>query len=116
SKAERDARKGDFQRDMAERVKAVERDINGILAPEQQERLRQTAFQMRMKRDGTSMALTSPEMMLELGLTEAGATRIREQISSIEAGYHDRILDLQAAMHREILAQFTAAQQQKLKS
>ena len=116
SKMEQNARKGDFQRDMTERVRTFEREINDILAPAQQERLRQTVLQMRMKRDGTSMALTSPEIMRELELTEAAATRIREQIRSIEAGYHERIIDLQAAMQREIIAQFTTAQQQKLKS
>ena len=101
---------------MAERVRTVEREINDILAPAQQERLRQTVLQMRMKKDGTSTALTSPEVMRELGLTEAAATRIREQIRSIEAGYRERIIDLQAAMQRDIIAQFTTAQQQKLKS
>jgi hypothetical protein len=115
SKEEQQAQFETFRTELARRLAGLERDLDRVLLPEQRQRLRQVWLQTRMKKAGTAEALTSPDVLKELGLTPEHATKIRERITQIESDYRKKMLDLAADMERDILALFTPAQQQKLK-
>lgn len=114
-KEEQQAKFEAFRSELARRLAGLERDLDRVLLPEQRQRLRQVWLQTRMKKAGTAEALTSPDVLRELGLTPEHAARIRERISQIESHYRQKMLDLAVDMERDILALFTPAQQQKLK-
>lgn len=114
-KEEQIRRMEDFRAQLIAFVGQVEREIDRILAPEQQERLRQSAFQLRVKKLGTVAAFTAPELMQEIRIDEQQAERIREAILAIEERYRQRAEELEAAKERDILNQFTKTQQVKLK-
>jgi hypothetical protein len=115
-KAEKASRMDDFRREIANRLQGVDQDLNRILVPEQQERLKQVAFQRRLRQNGWVQTLTSPDVLQTLHIGDSQAERIRDNLAKVEDKYRQKRLDLQAENEREILAQFSPQQQDQLKA
>jgi hypothetical protein len=94
----------------------VQADVDKILLPEQQQRLRQAAFQMRMQRTGIVETLSSPDILRELGVDDSRADRFRESLERLEEEHRLKVKELEIEKERKILALLSPAQQNKLKS
>ncbi len=116
SKAEQEAQLEGFQRDLAAYMRGVQADVDRILLPEQQQRLRQVALQLQMQKAGPTEALLSPAVLRSLAISEAQAQVLREKLLKIEEEYRQQLVELEIEKEKKILAQFTPAQQEKLKS
>jgi len=115
-KQEQKARADGLQKEMADYLKSVQADLDRILVPEQQQRLREIAFQLRMQKSGTAQTLLAPDVLRELGMDDLQAERLRESLAKIEEEHSKSLEELELEKERKILALFSPAQQTKLKS
>jgi hypothetical protein len=115
-KAEQKARADDFRQDLSAYLKSVQTDLDKILLPEQQERLRQVAFQLRIQKAGAVQTFVAPDVLRALGVDEAQAERLQQDLEQIEADYRRQVADLEVEKERKILALFTPTQQKQVKA
>jgi hypothetical protein len=115
-KAEQGAAAEALRKEMATYLRGVQADVDKILLPEQQQRLQQAAFQMRIQRAGMVETLVSPDVLRELGLDDAQAERFRESLQNVEEEHQRKLQELEIEKERKILALLPSAQQNKLKS
>jgi len=116
SKTEQDAKVEQLRTDLATYMRGVEADVDKILAPEQQQRLKEVVFQLRMQRNGATQTFASPDVLRELGLSDAQADRFREELSKIEEQHRLKLADLEMEKERKILAIFSPNQRDRLQS
>ena len=119
-KDEQAAQLDTYRKDLAAYMQRLQADVYKILVPEQQQRLRQVVMQLSIQKAGPSAALTSPEVLRQLHLNEAQAQELRERLLRVEEENRQRraqlLAELEVRNEARILAQFTPAQQEKLKS
>lgn len=115
-KAEQNAKAEAFRKDLTDYLKGVQADLDRILLPEQQQRLQQVAFQMRMQKSGTAGTLLSPDVLRDLAIGDGQAEQLRGELAKIEERYRQSLNDLEIEKERQILALFTPAQQNQLKA
>ena len=113
-KAEQADKVEQLRKDLAVYMKSVEADVDKILVAEQQRRLRQVAFQLRLQRNGALGTFTSPEVLHELGLNNVQADQFRENLTRIEEQHRSRLTELEIEKERKILALFSPSQQDRL--
>jgi hypothetical protein len=109
--AERPVRLADIRRKMEESQKELE----SILQPKQQKRLRQIGIQSRLSRGGTASTLLSDEIAAELGITDAQKEQIRQGAEEIERELREKMEKLREEARERILAMLTPAQRARLK-
>jgi len=90
-------------------------EINKLLLPHQQDRLRQVALQMKMKSRGTSSALTSDEVAEELGITVEQIEELKERAKKLQKEIEEKTNQLKENAKQELIGILTPAQQKKLK-
>lgn len=115
-KPEQQARARALRSDFADYLKGIQAEIDKILLPEQQQRLREIAFQLRMQKSGTAQTLLAPDVLRELGMDDFQAERLRDSLAKIEEEHSQRLQELELEKERKILALFSTSQQAKLKS
>ena len=115
-KEEQNVAMEDLRKEMATRLTQLQGEIETILLPHQQQRLRQVALQQRMQKAGTAEALLSPELASEFRLTEAQVTQIREGIAKIEEEYRVKAQKLREEMRDKIIVQFPFQHRERLKT
>ncbi len=90
-------------------------EINKLLLPHQQDRLRQVALQMKMKSRGTSSALTSDEVAEELGITGEQIEKLKERAKKLQKEIEEKTKQLKEDAKQELIGILTPSQQKKLK-
>ena len=94
----------------------ADKQVNDVLLPHQQDRLKQMRRQMRMKSQGDANALTSGELAKELGLTEAQIKRLKERSAELEKEMQEEIARLKAEAKEKLLKELTKDQRKKLEA
>ncbi len=115
-KAEQEVKVEQLRKDVAAYMTSVQADVDKILVPEQQQRLRQVAFQLRMQKDGTIETFSSPDVLRELGLNDAQFERFRESLKKIEEQHRSKLAELEMEKERKVLALFSPNQRDRLES
>lgn len=118
-----DISKGNFDpermsglKDIIAEIQAQKKEeINKLLLPHQQDRLRQVALQMKMKSRGTSSALTSDEVAEELGITVEQIEELKERAKKLQKEIEEKTNQLKENAKQELIGILTPAQQKKLK-
>lgn len=87
--------------------------IENILLPDQQDRLKQVARQMKMKNMGSQRVIT--EMLSkELGISDEQKTRIKEKSQKLQSELESKIAELKANAKKDLLQELSQDQRQKL--
>ena len=115
-KAEQQDKVEQLRKDLAAYMKSVETDVDKILVPEQQQRLRQVTLQLRLQRNGSIETLTSPDLLRELGLNNAQVERFRENLKTIEEQHRGKLAELEIEKERKILSLLSPNQKERLES
>lgn len=102
---------GELIRALKERQKE---EIDNILLPHQQDRLKQVSTQMQMKSMGTARAL-SGKLAKKLGITQEQKKRLQDRQKELQATMDKKMAELKANAKKELLKELTAEQRQKLK-
>ncbi|MEM7453585.1 MAG: hypothetical protein AAF456_04440 [Planctomycetota bacterium] len=89
-------------------------ELNDLLLPHQQERLRQVALQMQMQSRGTAGALTSEQFAEELGITDEQKERLRERSQELQEELQRQYEELREQAKEELLSELTPEQRAKL--
>jgi hypothetical protein len=116
SKVEQEVKIEQLRKDLASYMKSVQADVDNILVPEQQQRLRQVAFQMRLQKNGSIVTLTSPDVLRELGLNDVQVEQFRENLKKVEEQHRSKLAELETEKERKILALFSPNQRDRLES
>ena len=98
---------------IAEMKNQQQEEINSILLPNQQARLKQVARQMKMRRMGSEKALTKL-LAEELGLTADQTQRIQEKSKELKKQIEEKIAEMKANAKKELFSELTKEQKQKL--
>ena len=101
---------GQLIADLKEQQKA---EIENILLPNQQDRLKQVARQMKMKRMGSEKAITKV-MAEELGISDEQKKKIAEKSKKLQADLEKKIAELRAKAKKELLEELSQDQRDKL--
>jgi len=113
-KAEQEAKVEELRKELASYMKGLQAAVDKILVPEQQQRLRQVAFQLRLQKGGAIKALTDPEVLRELGFNNAQAERFRENVKTIEEEHRSKLAELEIEKEQKVLGLFSANQRNRL--
>ncbi len=102
-------------RQVSEEIKANKREeIEGLLLPEQIERLKQLALQSKMKQRGTVNALGSEEVAEALGLDKEQLEALREKSKELSERVQKEIEAAKEKAREELLDELTSEQREKL--
>ena len=88
-------------------------EINSILLPNQQDRLKQVARQMKMQQMGSEKALTKM-LAEELGITSEQHQRIKDKSKQLRDDLNKKIAELKANAKKELMGELTKEQRSKL--
>lgn len=115
---------GDFRLDpdMIKKLQELTKEINeqkrdeieGLLLPEQIERLKQIALQSTMKHQGTVNALSNRDVAEALGLDEEQIANLREKSKEISQRVQEEIKALREKAREDLLDELTDEQREKL--
>lgn len=89
-------------------------EIEGLLLPDQIQRLKEVALQTKMKRAGTVNALGSEEVAEALGLTEEQIEKLREKSKKLADDVRKEIEAVRERARKKLLSELTDEQQEKL--
>jgi Spy/CpxP family protein refolding chaperone len=98
-----------------EMQKEVEKKVDEVLLPNQQERLRQLTVQSRARRGGAGDALASEEVAKALGITEEQKKRLAEVSQQVQKDVQEKMQKIRAEAEQTILNVLTPEQQAKWK-
>jgi hypothetical protein len=104
-------------RALSEEIKAQKKEeIEGLLLPEQLERLKQVTLQKKMSQQGAMSALRGKEVAEALGLDEEQLSSLREKSKELSARVQEEIAAAKEKARKELLDELTPDQQEKLKT
>ena len=87
--------------------------IDQILLPNQQRRLKQVARQMKMKRTGTAKSLTG-QLAEELGISSEQQARIEKRSKELQEEINQKLAELKAKAKEELMCELSQDQRRKL--
>ena len=90
-------------------------EINKLLLPHQQERLKQVALQMKMKGRGTASALTSGDLAETLGITEEQIEKLKTRSKELQKEIAEKTKQMRDDAKEELIGILSPTQQKKLK-
>ena len=99
---------------LAELKEKQKDELNNLLLPHQQERLRQVALQMQMQSRGTAGALTSDRIAEELGISDEQKERLQERSRELQEELQKQYEELRAQAKEELLNELTPEQRTRL--
>lgn len=105
---------GKMREKMGEIRTEMEAKVDGILLPNQIERLKQITFQSRTGRGGNA-GLDNDQVAESLGITDEQKERLKEIAEKVQADLREKIQKLQAEAQEEILGVLTPEQREKYK-
>lgn len=88
------------------------KEIEGLLLPQQQERLKQVGLQMRLKNRGTASTLTG-QLAKELNLTGDQVKRIKKRQDELKKELEEKIAKLKEESRKSLLEELTNEQRKK---
>lgn len=104
-------------REVSQEIKEQKKDeMEGLLLPEQLDRLNQVSLQMKMKQQGTVNALGSKEVAEALGLTKEQVEELREKSKEISLEVRKEIEQIREKARKKLLKELTEDQQEKLEA
>ncbi len=101
---------GELIRDLKQQQ---QQEIEKILLPNQQQRLKQVARQMKMKRLGTSRLLTE-QLAEELDLSEQQQERIRTRAKELQEEMNRKVAELRENAWQQLIQELSSGQRRKL--
>lgn len=97
-------------------LKSQQREqIENILLPNQQDRLKQVSRQMKMKRMGSQRAVTEL-LAKELGISDEQKERIEEKSKKLQAELEAKIAELRAKAKKDLFQELSQDQRKKLEN
>ncbi len=90
--------------------------MEDVLLPHQVQRLREMALQIHMDRSGEVAALSSPQVVEELGISEEQQKRLKERAEEITAEIEQEIKEIRAKGRKKLLQVLTKDQREKLET
>jgi len=112
SAEERRERYGEIREKMAEIQEEMQDEVNGILLPQQRDRLAQIRFQMQTRRGGAG-GLTSQPVVEALGITDEQLEKVRQKEQEVREELAEKIRQAQQEARSEILSVLTPEQRKK---
>lgn len=113
SEEERQEKWGEIREEMAVIRADVESRLQGVLQPEQFNRLKQIELQQQVRRRGSS-ALANDKVAEQLGLTAEQQEALRKKAAEVQAELQEKIAALQKEAREKVLTVLTADQRAKL--
>lgn len=89
--------------------------INKILLPHQQDRLKQVALQMQLKNRGTAGALSSDKIAEALGITDEQKANLKKREQELKKELEEKIAEFKEEMKASLMKELNAKQRAKLK-
>jgi Spy/CpxP family protein refolding chaperone len=114
SEDERRERFSQMREQMQEQQEELQKEIDGVLLPQQRDRLKQIALQQQM-RFGAQNALGSPNVAKELGITDEQREKLQEAARAAEEELREKTDKLREEAREKVLSVLTASQREKLK-
>ena len=118
-----DISKGGFDPERAKDLSTVikgmkakqQEQINKILLPHQQDRIKQIALQMQMQSRGTAGALGNNKVAEALGITDEQKKRLKQREEELKKELQEKIAQFKEDMKKSLLDELTTEQRAKLK-